>query len=153
VSSPRWGSLPRIYYCFILTVLFFWGARSDERTGLSSVYAAGPCQRSRSRVRVPWDLRPYFTVLDLRVPFCRLLRLAGSRWRYSTTSLQGAFESNGSWPSLYRLGTDRIENIASNSSSYCCMRVCCGYYLATATFTEPLLTNSYFIAANFAVLA
>jgi hypothetical protein len=33
---------------------------------MSFVYAAGPCQRSLSRVRVPWDSRPYFTVSDLR---------------------------------------------------------------------------------------
>jgi hypothetical protein len=33
------------------------------------VYAAGPCQRSLSRVRVLWYSRPYFTVSDLRLPF------------------------------------------------------------------------------------
>jgi hypothetical protein len=27
------------------------------------------CQRSLSRVQVPWDSRPYFTVSDLRLPF------------------------------------------------------------------------------------
>jgi hypothetical protein len=32
-------------------------------------YAAGGCQRSLSRVRVPWDSRPYFTVSDLRPLF------------------------------------------------------------------------------------
>jgi hypothetical protein len=52
-----------------VTVLFLWGAHSDERTGLSFVYAAGPCQNSLSRVRVPWYSRPYFTVSDLRLPF------------------------------------------------------------------------------------
>jgi hypothetical protein len=36
---------------------------------MSFVYAAGPCQRSLSRVRVPRDSRPYFTVSDLRLPF------------------------------------------------------------------------------------
>jgi hypothetical protein len=46
-----------------------WSALSDERTGLSFTTAAGPCQRSLSRVRVPWDLRPYFTVSDLRLHF------------------------------------------------------------------------------------
>jgi hypothetical protein len=55
--------------CVTVTVLFLWGALSDERSGLSFVYAAGPCQRSLSRVRVPWDSRPYFTVSDLRIPF------------------------------------------------------------------------------------
>jgi hypothetical protein len=47
----------------------FVGALSDERTGLSFVYAAGRCQRSISRVRVAWNSRPYFTVSDLRLPF------------------------------------------------------------------------------------
>jgi hypothetical protein len=53
------------YYCLTVTVLFSWGALSDERTGLSFVYAAA----GRFRVRVPWYSRPYFTVSDLRLPF------------------------------------------------------------------------------------
>jgi hypothetical protein len=57
-----------IYFCLTVTLLFPWGALSDERTGLSFVCAAGPCQRSLSRILVPWDLRPYFTVSDLRLP-------------------------------------------------------------------------------------
>jgi hypothetical protein len=48
---------------------FLWGPLSEERTGLSFVYAAGPCQRSLSWVRVPWYSLPYFTVSDLRIPF------------------------------------------------------------------------------------
>jgi hypothetical protein len=55
--------------CVTVTVLFLWGALLDERSGLSFVCAGGPCQRSLSRVRVRWDLRPYFTVSDLRLPF------------------------------------------------------------------------------------
>jgi hypothetical protein len=69
VSSSIWGSWPDIYYSLTVTVWFLWGALSDERTGLSFVYAAGPCQRSLYRVRVPWESRPYFTVSDLRFPF------------------------------------------------------------------------------------
>jgi hypothetical protein len=38
--------------------LLIWGALSDERMGLSFTLASGPSQRSHSRVRVPWDLRP-----------------------------------------------------------------------------------------------
>jgi hypothetical protein len=49
--------------------LFLWSALSDERTGLSFVYAASPCERSLSRVRVHWDPLPYFTLSDLRFPF------------------------------------------------------------------------------------
>jgi hypothetical protein len=58
-------------YGIRLTITFFipWGALSDERTGLSFVCAAGPCQRNLSRVLVPWDLRPYSTVSDLILPF------------------------------------------------------------------------------------
>jgi hypothetical protein len=37
--------------CVTVTVLFLWGALSDERSGLSFVCAAGPCQRNLSRVR------------------------------------------------------------------------------------------------------
>jgi hypothetical protein len=51
------------------TVLFFCGALSDERTGLSFVYGAGPCQCNLSRVRVPSNSWPYFTLSDLRLPF------------------------------------------------------------------------------------
>jgi hypothetical protein len=50
-------------------LVFLWGTLSDERTGLSFVYAAGSFQRRLPRVRVPWDSRPYFTVPDLRLPF------------------------------------------------------------------------------------
>jgi hypothetical protein len=51
------------------TILFLWDGLSDERTGLSFVYAAGLRQRSLSWVRVPLDSWPYFTVSDLRLLF------------------------------------------------------------------------------------
>jgi hypothetical protein len=56
-------------YVWQLRSWFRGGALSDERTGLSFVCAVGPCQRSLSRVLVSWDLRPYSTVSDLRLPF------------------------------------------------------------------------------------
>jgi hypothetical protein len=46
----------------------FCGAPSLTRGRVSFVYAAGSSQCSLSRVRVPWDSRPYFTVSDLRLP-------------------------------------------------------------------------------------
>jgi hypothetical protein len=49
--------------------LLMWGALSDERTGLSFTIPAGPRQRRHSRVRVPWESRPYFTVSDSKLPF------------------------------------------------------------------------------------
>jgi hypothetical protein len=64
------GAYDQIFItCVTVTVLFLWGALSDERSGLSFVCAAGPCQRSLSRVQVPWDLRLYFTLSHLRLPF------------------------------------------------------------------------------------
>jgi hypothetical protein len=64
------GAYDQIFItCVTVAVLFLLGTRSDERSGLSFVCAAGPFQRSLSRVRVPWDLRPYFIVSQLRLPF------------------------------------------------------------------------------------
>jgi hypothetical protein len=78
-----------IYYCLTVTVLFLWDALSDEKTGLSFVYAAGACQRSLSRVRVLGTR--YHIILSQIWDFLfrRLLRLAGSRWRYSTPPPHG----------------------------------------------------------------
>jgi hypothetical protein len=59
---------------------------SDERTGLSFVYAAGTRQYSYSWVWGPLVSRLYFIVSDLRLRFRRLLRIARPRWRYSTPS-------------------------------------------------------------------
>jgi hypothetical protein len=63
-KAPIWGLRPDFYYCQTVAGLLMWGALSDERTGLSFTIAAGARQRSHSRVRVPWDSWPYFTVLD-----------------------------------------------------------------------------------------
>jgi hypothetical protein len=74
-ASKSWCRAPSGAYDQIFIAIWqlrsciLWGALSDERTGLYFVYAAGPCQRSLSRVRVPWYSRPYFTVSDLRLPF------------------------------------------------------------------------------------
>jgi hypothetical protein len=65
--SKSWCRAP-IYCTLIGTFFLFWGALSDERTNLSFVYVSGPRQRSFSRIRVPWDSWPYFTISDLRLP-------------------------------------------------------------------------------------
>jgi hypothetical protein len=54
-KAPIWGLRPDFYYRHTFAGLLMWGALSDERTGLSFIYGAGPRQRSLSRVRVPWD--------------------------------------------------------------------------------------------------
>jgi hypothetical protein len=63
------GLRPNFYYCQTVTGFLMWGALSDERTDLPFTVAAGRRQRSHSRVRVPWDSQPYFTISDSRLPF------------------------------------------------------------------------------------
>jgi hypothetical protein len=67
--EPHLVLMTRYVLLFDSYGLVLWGALSDERMGLSLVYAAGPRQGSLSRVRVPWDSRPYFTVSVLRLAF------------------------------------------------------------------------------------
>jgi hypothetical protein len=118
-TSLSWCQPPEqdFCYCQIVVDLLMWVALSDERTGLSFTIAACPRQRSHTRVLVPRDSGPYFTVSDSRFPqpgglgprvhipqeqggpvippviwfhFRRLLRLAGLRWSYSNPPSQGA---------------------------------------------------------------
>jgi hypothetical protein len=120
-ASPSWYKAPirglrldlfsvrNTEYGIRLTVTFLipWVTLSDERMGLSFVCAAGPCQpqvflgseslgiRDRILLSQIWDF-----------PFRRLLRLAGSRWRYSTPPPHGS----ASGLVLYSRGTDNAEN-------------------------------------------
>jgi hypothetical protein len=56
-KAPIWGLRPDLYYSYDnYGVFFLWGALSDERMGLTFIYAAGPCQRNLSLVRAPWFL-------------------------------------------------------------------------------------------------
>jgi hypothetical protein len=68
-KEPFWGLRADFYYYQTVACLLMWDDLSDESTGLTFTIAAGSRQRSYSRVRVPWDSRPYFTVSDLRLPF------------------------------------------------------------------------------------
>jgi hypothetical protein len=101
------GAYEQIFItCVTVMVLFLWGALSDERSGLSSVCAAGPCQRSLSRVRVLWDLRPYFTVSHLRLPFSS----PPTTRRVTVEVFDPASTRVIVHLSLYRLGSDFTEN-------------------------------------------
>jgi hypothetical protein len=66
-----WGLWPDIYYSLTVSVLFLRGAFSDERTGQSFVYAAGPRQTIFYCLRFETSL------------FVASYDSAGSRWRYS----------------------------------------------------------------------
>jgi hypothetical protein len=68
-KAPIWDLQPDFYYCHRVAGLLVWGALPDERTDLLFTIAAGPHQHSHSWVQVLWNLRLYFTVSDLRLPF------------------------------------------------------------------------------------
>jgi hypothetical protein len=89
-KAPIWGLRPDIYYCQTTAGLLMRGALSHGRTGLTFTIAARPRQCSHFRVWDPWDSWPFFTVSDSRLPFRRLLRLAGLRWRYSIPPPHGS---------------------------------------------------------------
>jgi hypothetical protein len=82
-----WGPRPDFCYYHTVSNLLMWGVLPDEKKGLSFTIAAGPHQRSHSRVRVPRDSWPYFTVLDSKFlqpggPDLRIyiLQEHGGRW-------------------------------------------------------------------------
>jgi hypothetical protein len=116
-----WGPRQDFCYCQTFAGLLMWSALPDERAGLSFTIAAGPRQRSHSRVRVPRVSRPNYTVSASRLPqpggpgpriyifprnrvaqlytpgtgfpFRRLLRLAGLWWRYPKPSPRGGLHT------------------------------------------------------------
>jgi hypothetical protein len=99
-----------------LRFCFLWGALSDERPGLSFIYAAGPRQRSLSWVRVPWYSRPYFTVSDLRLPISSPLTTRRVTVEVFDPASTRGYITQSPPPapsyklSLYTLGTDHTEN-------------------------------------------
>jgi hypothetical protein len=111
--EPHLGLMTRYLLPFDrVTVLFLCGVLSNERTVLSFVYATGPRQRSISRVRVPLDSWPYFTVSDLKLPFSS----PPTTRRVTVEIFEPAFTQM--WPrniprvALYSLCADRTENSA-----------------------------------------
>jgi hypothetical protein len=107
-------SLMTRYYRLRVTVLFLWGALSDERAGLYFVYAAvAPWQRGLSRVRVPWDsrLRDHILLSDLRLPFS-----SPPTTRRVTVEVFDSASTRGGIGSFYNIGAYRTKNTCSNSS-------------------------------------
>jgi hypothetical protein len=70
-KEPIWSLRPDFHYCQTVAGLLTWGALSDERMGQSFTIAAGPCQRSHSPVRVPWN----FFVLAVVIETCLSFRV------------------------------------------------------------------------------
>jgi hypothetical protein len=84
------GSCDQIFItCVTVTVFFFCGSLSEERTVLPFVCAAGNCQPIflGSKSLGTWDHILLSQIWDFL--FRRLLRLAGSRWKYLTPPPNG----------------------------------------------------------------
>jgi hypothetical protein len=169
-KTPIRGLRPDFYfrteYRIRLTVTFLipWGALSDERTGLSFVCAAGPCQRSLSQVLVPCDLRlatcdlrPCFTVSDLRLPFSSpptTRRVTVEVFDPASTRVLPFIQYHAA----------AIDVTMSNSSSllFCChgnacvcsnllpgkdsfVAICCSWNM----LSEPLLSNGHLLRFHY----
>jgi hypothetical protein len=128
-----------------------WSALSRERTVLSFVHAADPCQRSISWVRNPWDSRPYFTVSDLRLPFS-----PSPSTRRVTVEVFYPASTREHWSQshsiLYRFVASSTENTPIAQQRFSSIAAyCCSHYLATVclsriythvkVFIEPLPSN------------
>jgi hypothetical protein len=83
-KAPIWALRSDLYYFQTVAGLLMWGALSDERTGPVFGIAAGPLQRSHSWVPVHGTCDHILLSQIRDFPFRRHLRLAGSRWTYST---------------------------------------------------------------------
>jgi hypothetical protein len=67
------------------------------------------------------------------ISFRRLLRLAGSRWRYLTPPPHGYLSPNSSSVvASHSYRTDSVRNTASQLLHCCVSRICCAHYLSTA---------------------
>jgi hypothetical protein len=101
--EPHLGLMTRYLLLFDSCDLVLVGRPLWREDGymLQTLASASPGTRDHILLSQIWDF-----------PFRRLLRLAGSRWRYSTPPPREAWRTR-----LVSLGTDRVENIIPNSSS------------------------------------
>jgi hypothetical protein len=87
--APIWSLRPNFYFCQSVADLFLWGALSNEkrvcRLQLLLVLASAVILRSESL-----GTRDHILLSQIQgFPFCRLLRISGLRWRYSTSPPHG----------------------------------------------------------------
>jgi hypothetical protein len=115
-----------------LRVCWCGGALLNETTSLSTI-AASPRQRSHSLVRVPLDSWPHSTV-----SVTRLLSSSPS------TTRRVVFYRCSSC-SLYRFRANLIENTASNSLFYCCVRIRCHENQLSHVIYQPLPWTGLFL--------
>jgi hypothetical protein len=113
--EPHLGLMTRYLLLFDTFGLDFVGRPLWREDRSVFVYAPGPCQRSLSRVRVPWDSWPYFNASGLRLPFSS----PPTTRRVMVEVFDPAFTLGQlNWFSLYSLRTDH----AQNTQFCCCIR-------------------------------
>jgi hypothetical protein len=86
-GHPLWredGSVIYLYNCF-------WALPEQSISGhtVLSHLRLLPTSRARSRIYIPQEQGGPVIPLDTGFPFCRFLRLAGLRWRYSIPPAHG----------------------------------------------------------------
>jgi hypothetical protein len=118
---------------------FCGGALSDERMGLSFVYAAGPFQRSVSRVLVPWDdgdIRPRLHTGSTQTVFfvLSIIFRHGPHRKHRSIVAWISLRGNVFAQLFHSNGCTRHISYRDNSSI-----IACGHYLATAVFLVHFL--------------
>jgi hypothetical protein len=89
--SKSWGEAPDIYYCLTVTVLFFVGCRLWREDGSVFCTCYWPLRAQSFSGPSSSVLTTIFYCLRFETsPFRRLLRLAGSWWKYSTPPPHGS---------------------------------------------------------------
>jgi hypothetical protein len=104
---------------------------------MSFTIADGPRQRSHSRVRDPWDSRPYFTVSDTRHPKPGLKTVFYSLTTLEDTQLNWKTEKNCPWFLCCLVFIHFSENvfIASLPCNGC-------YFLFHNSYFQPSCNNT-----------
>jgi hypothetical protein len=124
-----------------------WGALSDERTGMSFTIAAALANAVifGSEFRRP---RGHILLSQIRdFTLRRLLRLAGSRWRYSTPPPHG---SGSDAPLVFLITSLHGPNRKHLRTVPLLLHT---YPLSWNVFTEPLPINGFNIFSYLAVVA
>jgi hypothetical protein len=124
----------QIFITLKVTLLFFWGALSDKRTGLPFIYAAGPHQRSLSRVWVSGDSWQYFTVSDLRLPFSSpptTRRVTVEVFKPTSTQVRTAAPFNSSERTPWKTPSPIVVDACL---PLCCLKI---LYLCTFAWQKP----------------
>jgi hypothetical protein len=89
IKHPSGAYRPDFYYCQTVAGLLMCGALSDEKAGLPFTITDGPRHRNHIRAESHGSRDHILLSQILDLPFRRLLRLAGLRWRYSTPPPHG----------------------------------------------------------------